>query len=58
MPQSHDLSQSPITLAQDSTIIAVVEMSQANWLVAVMVPGVERHPLMKPELTRPHGEVR
>jgi transposase len=49
MPQSHDLSRSRIALAQDSTIIAVVEMSQASWLVAAMVPGVDRHPLKKLE---------
>jgi len=34
---------------QDSTIIAVVEMSQASWLVAAMVPGLDRHPLKKLE---------
>jgi transposase len=49
MPQSNDLSRSRSALAQDSTIIAVVEMSQASWLVAAMVPGVDRHPLKKLE---------
>jgi transposase len=49
MPQSNDLSRSRIALAQDSTIIAVVEMSQASWLVAAMVPSVDRHPLKKLE---------
>jgi len=34
---------------QDSTIIAVIEMSQATWLVAGIVPGIERHPLKKIE---------
>jgi hypothetical protein len=29
-------------LEQDSTIVAVVEMSDTNWLVAALVPGVER----------------
>ena len=32
---------------QGSTIIAVIEMSQSKWLVAALVPGVERHPLKK-----------
>ncbi|MGI9436325.1 MAG: hypothetical protein ACR2Q4_16125 [Geminicoccaceae bacterium] len=32
---------------QDSTLVAVVEMSQSNWLVAGIVPGVERQPLKK-----------
>src|SRR5918911_1763088 len=36
-------------LEQDSTIIAVIEMSQASWLVAGIVPGIERHPLKKLE---------
>jgi transposase len=29
-------------LEQESTIVAVVEMSETNWLVAALVPGVER----------------
>jgi transposase len=32
---------------QDSTIIAVIELSQSKWLVAALVPGVERQPLKK-----------
>jgi transposase len=36
-------------LDQDSTIIAVVEMSQSSWLVAGMLPGIERHPCKKLE---------
>ncbi len=34
-------------LNQDSTLVAVVEMSQSSWLVAGIVPGVERQPLKK-----------
>ena len=34
MPQLNDLSRSLATLDQDSTIIAVVELSQSSWLVA------------------------
>src|SRR5262249_36391974 len=32
---------------QDSTLIAVIEVSQASWLVAGIVPGIERQPLKK-----------
>jgi transposase len=47
MPQPNDLSRSLAALDQDSTLIAVIEMSQASWLVGASVPGVERHPLKK-----------
>ncbi len=47
MPQPNDLSRSLIPLCQDSTLIAVIEMSQSSWLVAGIVPGMERHPLKK-----------
>ena len=47
--QLDDLSRSLTLLEQDSTIIAVIEMSQASWLVAGIVPGIERHPLKKLE---------
>jgi transposase len=50
MSQQHchfDASRSLSALDQDSTIIAVIEMSQSKWLVAALVPGVERHPLKK-----------
>src|ERR1700726_1392508 len=42
-----DPSRSLTTLEQDSTIIAVIEMSQSKWLVAAVIPGVERQPLKK-----------
>ena len=45
MPQHNDLSQSVLPLDQDSTLIAVIQMSQSNWLVAALVPGLGRHPL-------------
>ena len=32
---------------RDATLIAVIEMSQSSWLVAGIVPGVERQPLKK-----------
>jgi transposase len=49
MSQPNDLSRCLATLEQDNTVIAVIEMSQASWLVAGIVPGVERHPLKKLE---------
>jgi hypothetical protein len=42
-----DASRSLTSLEQDSTIVAVIEMCQTKWLVAALVPGVERQPLKK-----------
>src|SRR6516165_5975642 len=47
MSQPFDASRSLTVLEQDSTIIAVIEMSQSKWLVSAVVPGVERQPLKK-----------
>jgi len=47
MRQPNDLSRSLAPFNQDTTLIAVIEMSQSSWLVAGMVPGLERHPLKK-----------
>jgi transposase len=47
MPQHNDLSQSLLPLDHDSTLMAVIQMSQSNWLVAALVPGLGRHPLKK-----------
>ena len=49
MLQSNDLSRSFTALNQDNTLIVAIEMSQSSWLVAGMVPGVERQPLKKLE---------
>ena len=49
MSELNDLSRSLTSLEQDKTIIAVIEMSQSSWLVAGVVPGIERHPLKKLE---------
>jgi hypothetical protein len=46
-PCHFDASRSLAALEQDSTIIAVIEMSQSKLLVAALVPGVERQPLKK-----------
>jgi transposase len=53
MPQPNDLSRSLVALDQNSTIIAVIEMSQSSWLVAGVLPGIERQPRKKLE---PNGE--
>jgi transposase len=47
MASQNDLSRSLVAFEQNNTIIAVIEMSLNNWLVAGIVPGVERHPLKK-----------
>jgi len=47
MSQSSDLNRSHTALEQDCTLIAVVEMSLNSWLVAGIVPGIDRHPLKK-----------
>jgi transposase len=49
MSQVDDLSRSLTALDQDSTLIAVIEMSLTSWLVAGIVPGVSRAPLKKLE---------
>ena len=43
----NDLSRSLATLDANHTLIAVIEMGQKSWLVAGIVPGVERQPLKK-----------
>ena len=45
----NDLSRSLIALDVDHTLIAVIELSQKSWLVAGIIPGVERQPLKKLE---------
>ena len=47
MSQVDDLSRSLTAFDQDSTLIAVIEMSLTSWLVAGIVPGVSRAPLKK-----------
>src|SRR4051795_2794028 len=47
MSQPNDSNKSVIPLEQDNTMIAVIDMGQASWLVAGIVPGVERQPLKK-----------
>ena len=47
MPTIDDLSRSLTALDQDSTLMTVIEMSKSSWLVAGMMPGIERHPMKK-----------
>src|SRR2546423_12131145 len=47
MQKLNDLSRSLTALEPNGTLIAVIEMSQSSWLVAGIVPGVERQPLKK-----------
>jgi transposase len=47
MPAVDDLSRSLIAFEQNSTLVAVLEMSQQTWLAAGVVPGIDRHPLKK-----------
>ena len=49
MAQSEDMSKPPTALAQNDTLICVVEMGLKSWLVAGLVPGIERQPLKKLE---------
>ena len=42
-----DLSRSLVALDQDRTLIAVVELSLATWLVGGVLPGIQREPLKK-----------
>jgi transposase len=45
--QQTDLSRSPVAFEQNSTLVAVVELSAASWLVAGVVPGGSWQPLKK-----------
>ena len=47
MSQPNDLSRSLSPFVQGNTLVAVIELSLTTWLVAGVVPGVERQPLKK-----------
>ena len=47
MTQVDDLSRSLAAFDQNTSLVVVVELSKASWLVAGMVPGVDRQPLKK-----------
>lgn len=42
MPDPNDLNRPLVALDRDSTLIAIIEMSQSTWLVAGIVPGINR----------------
>jgi transposase len=50
MSKPDELSRSLTALKGDATLIAVIEMSLSSWLVAGIVPGVERQPMKKLEV--------
>ena len=54
MQKLNDLSRSLTALEPNGTLIAVIEMSLSSWLVAGIVPGVERQPLKSSLSTRAH----
>jgi transposase len=47
MPVPNDPGRCRTVLDPESTLVAVIEMSQSSWLVAAIVPGLDRHPLKK-----------
>ncbi len=49
MTQVDDLSRSLAAFDQNTSLVVVVEMSEASWLVAGLVPDVDRQPLKKLE---------
>ncbi|MDQ2763312.1 MAG: IS110 family transposase [Pseudomonadota bacterium] len=49
MSQPNDLSRSLAAFVQDTTLVAVIELSLSSWLVGGVVPGIERQPLKKLE---------
>ena len=49
MPQADDSSRSLVPFVQDTTLVAVVELSQSRWLVGATVPGLDRQPCKKIE---------
>jgi len=49
MTQVDDLSRSLAAFDQITSLVVVIEMSEASWLVAGLVPGVDRQPLKKLE---------
>src|SRR3954466_16253142 len=47
MVQVDDLSRCLAAFDQNTTLVVVVEMSEASWLVLRTVPGLDRRPLKK-----------
>ena len=53
MAHVDDLSRCLTAFDQNTTLVVVVEMSEAGWLAAGMVPGLNRQPLKKLEPSAP-----
>jgi transposase len=53
MAHVDDLSRCLTAFDQNTTLVVVVEMSEASWLAAGMVPGLNRQPLKKLEPSAP-----
>ena len=49
MSETFDVRKSDQPFDQSRSLVAVIELSQASWLVGGMVPGLKRHPLKKLE---------
>ncbi len=49
MPKINDLSRCLAAFEQDSTLVAVIEMSLSSWLVEGIIPGLSRDSLKKLE---------
>jgi transposase len=47
MRKANDMSRCLAAFNQDSTLVVVIELGLKSWLVAGIVPGIERHPLKK-----------
>ena len=47
MKQVDDLSRSLMPFDQEAALVAVIELSNASWLVAGALPGIARRPLKK-----------
>ena len=47
MAKFNDLSRSLVALAEDSPLIAAIELSRSSWLVGALVPGLRRDPRKK-----------
>lgn len=47
MAKPYDLGKPLVTFDRDVTLTAVIELSGTSWLVAAVLPGIERRPLQK-----------
>ena len=45
--QPNDLSRCLVSMEQETTLVAAIELSPSSWLIAGTVPGIERQPLKR-----------